>query len=410
MTPEQLKEFGEKYGADAKIEMQTMVDTAKKEINDAAAEKLKGYLSEKDFQEKQQEALKGINEKLADLEKLDEAVKMQGKKLNGVLERGTPNSKTIEQFVQEQLKAHSELREGGKYIEFSGSELKAAGVYSIAGTIDPASPYAPGIGGRDLDIFDIARNPNFITGRVDLGRTNQSILAWANEIRMEGAPAQVLEGATKPQVQHVFEIETSKAKKIAGWIELTEEFEQDLPYFATQVRRMLNDDVFRAFDDAVQVDIQNAARPYEITQLNGTIQDANLWDAALAMTGQVGYYNYIANTIAINALTNVKMKTLKNANGTYLLPPFVDEINDRLVQANKMAVDYALVGDLSQYKVDIYKDFYLKIGWINDQLIQNKFSIVGEMRYHSYISDARTNALVYDNLNTVAALIGGTTT
>jgi hypothetical protein len=66
-----------------------------------------------------------------------------------------------------------------------------------------------------------------------------------------------------------------------------------------------------------------------------------------------------------------------------------------------------LVGDLKQYHVDIYKDFILKIGWINDELIHNKFAIVGELRYHSYISDARKKALVYDSLAGVASRISG---
>jgi hypothetical protein len=215
------------------------------------------------------------------------------------------------------------------------------------------------------------------------------------------------EGGLKPQIQHQFSIETSKAKKAAGWVELTDEFDQDLPQFATVVRRKIQEDVERAWDDQIQVDVQAAARSFEIGGISNEVTSANRWDAILSMLAQVGYYNFIPNSVAINWITNVLLQTSKNSNHSYLLPPFKDDISKLLSYANKLAVDYALVGDLKQYKVDVYKDFMLKIGWINDELIYNKFAIVGEMRYHSYISSARKKALVYDYLPRVAGIIDG---
>jgi hypothetical protein len=47
------------------------------------------------------------------------------------------------------------------------------------------------------------------------------------------------------------------------------------------------------------------------------------------------------------------------------------------------------------------------MGWYNDQFIRNMFSIVGEIRYHRYISDNRKNALLYDNVFNVRARIDG---
>jgi hypothetical protein len=84
---------------------------------------------------------------------------------------------------------------------------------------------------------------------------------------------------------------------------------------------------------------------------------------------------------------------------------FPQEISPKLVTANKVAANYALSGDLKQFKVDIYKDFTLRVGWINDDFIKNQFVIVGELRYHAYISDNRKKAIVYDNLDTIIAAI-----
>lgn len=399
------KDLLEKVGKEATEAAKTQLAEAEKQITAKAEEFKKGLISEDAFKTFQTEKIDPINTLL---KTLDDASKEQGNKINQILEKATPGSKTIEQFIEEKADLIKELRTSGKMVEFTGKELKDAGVNSISGAIPTASPYAPGISGS-LEIFDIIRNPNFITSKVDLGRTNQSRLAWANELEtiLGGASANVAEGGRKPQIQHQYSVETSVAKKAAGWIELTDEFEQDLPNFASNVRRQLQIDVERAWDDQIQVDVQNAARPFTITGLNDQISFANRWDAIMAFFGQVGFYNFIPNTVAINWITNVMLQTAKNENGTYLLPPFLDLINGKLTYANKMQIGNALVGDLKQYHVDVYKDFILKIGWINDELIYNKFAIVGELRYHSYISDARKKALVYDSLSGVASTILG---
>lgn len=411
MTPEELKQIEQTFGKQAKEEIALAVKTAEDRINGKYDSVITGSMSKADFDDYKKNALEEVNTKLA---QLDAVQKAQGNKISASLEKASPDSRSLEDFVINDLvpKMKQIKSEGKGFVEITGAELKAAGITSVGNSIQdmttvPGSPYAPGIGGETLTIFDIARNPNFISNRVNLGRTNQSRLAWANETAIEGTPAMVLEGGLKPLTQHKFQVETSVAKKIAGWVELTDEFDQDLPQFGTAVRRMLQNDVIRAWDDAIQLSVIAAARPYEITGLDDDIVSANYWDAALAMLAQVGFYNFTPNTLAINWLTNVVMKTLKDSVGEYLLPPFVNELSNFLVYANKVANKYALGGDLRQYNVDIYRDFVLKYGFINDEFIYNKFAIVGEIRYHSYISDARKKALVYDSLGRVAGVING---
>jgi hypothetical protein len=78
-------------------------------------------------------------------------------------------------------------------------------------------------------------------------------------------------------------------------------------------------------------------------------------------------------------------------------------------QGNKIFGDNAIVGDLNQFNVDIYEDFTLKMGWINDDLIHNQFTIVGEIRFHDYISTARRTAIMYGNAKYIAETINGGT-
>jgi hypothetical protein len=101
------------------------------------------------------------------------------------------------------------------------------------------------------------------------------------------------------------------------------------------------------------------------------------------------------------------MLTTKDAYGRYNTPPqeLLDQINPK--QGNNVSPNYALVGDLKQFKVDIYEDFSLKVGWINDDLIRNQFTIVAEVRFHDYISTARQQAIMYANAKWIAEQLNG---
>lgn len=410
MTPEQIAELKTQFGNEAASEIKKQVDAAEIRINDAADNKVKGFMTAAAFDSFKSEELKTISDQL---EKLDTAAKEQGNKINAVLEKSAPNSKSFEQFLIEQAPEIKKCRTEGKMMEITGAQLKAAGITSIGGSIQdmtspPGSPYAPGISNDILNIFDIMRNPNYIVNQVDLGRADSSRLAWANETDYQGAPEEITEGETKPLTQHKFQVELSNVKKIAGYITLTEEFDQDLPTFSTTVRRMLQNDVLRGWDDAIQTAVIAAAQPFSLTQLDGQIQDANLWSSLRAMWAQVVSENFLPNSIGINPITGAMLDESKNVNGTYLLPPYLQKFMDMKTEANKVAFGRAFVGDLKQFKVDIYKDFVLKIGLVNDDLIKNQFSVVGEIRYHRYISDARKKAIVYDNLASIRSQIDGT--
>lgn len=412
MEKKEFDELVEKIGSEAATKIQTQINEATKKINDAAAEANKGMMTTADFDAFKQEQLGKVNEQLATIEKLEGVIKDQGTKINQVLEKAAPNSKTFEQWMIEQAPLINELRTSGKFIEIPASALKAAGVTSISGSIQdmtspPGSPYAPGLGGPDLEIFNIQRNPNFILNQVDMGRTDRARLAWANETSEQGLPAEVAEGAAKPQIQNIFQVEVSQAKKIAAYYEITEEFNDDLPNFATNIRRLLQERVLRGWDDAIQAAVIAVATAYSAPALNGSIPFANFWDAIYAMLAQVRVANYIPNTVDIHPFTNVKMQGDKTRDGIYLLPSFKDEIQSMLIQGNKISVDNALVGDLKQYKVDVYKEFVIKMGWINDNFITNKFCVLGEIRYHRYISDARKTAIVNGNLSNIRGLLDG---
>jgi len=433
MDKEDWDELTGKFDQQAQMKLKGEADRITSELNTKYDAMVAGLMKKEDFELFKTSAIKELNDNIKTLESI---VEKQGNKINELMgPEGFVKPKSMEEYLGTILPDIKKYRGmGAGNFEVTSTDLRKAGVHNIRGgskaAIDysPASgasgsttasiidmsplpggsPWLPGLGGSDLELFEIVRNPNFIINHVDVGRTNQSLLAWVNEISYDGTPnMDVAPGGAKPQTSHKFQVEFSKAKKAAAYIEILEEFEDDLPGLATAVRRMLQQDVMRSFDDQIQTQVIAAARPYEITGLFHAISRANLWDAIGAELAQVGFYNFIPNTVALNSVTDWQVYMQKAAgSGEYLMPPFLDRINRYLVDANKIATGFGLAGDLTQYKVDIYKDFTLRVGWINDDFIKNKFAIVGELRYHSYIADSRKKAIVYDNLATIMANIG----
>lgn len=440
VNSDEYKQLVAKFGEDATKKMKEIGDATELRINQANEQRFAGLMKAEDFEKFKKEEMQKLNDKLAGMESdLKEKLRLQGEALNKLSSGNGKEEKkaiTLKQFFDSKMDEIKDYRrKGAGFMEITSEDLIKAGVVSmnagdrvstkaaaahstLAGTIGgtdgsivnmtspPGSPYLPGLGGSDLELFDLIYNPNFILNRVDVGTTNQSRLAWLNEVEYQGTPGTAIaEGAVKPQVQHKFQVEYSVAKKAAAWIELTEEFEDDTPGLATAVRRMLQADVLRAFDDAIQAAVIAVAHPYEITGLDGVVPAATLFDTLGALLAQIGYYNFAPNTIALNPITSWLVQMGKGNDGHYLNPPFLSRINAMLVEANKVAVGFGLAGDLSQYKVDIYKQFTIRVGWINDEFIYNKFAIVGELRYHNYISDNRKKAIVYDELVDVQAQI-----
>lgn len=407
MEQKQYDELVAKLGKEAATLIQKESKSIEEKLMKLAEEKAKGHISSEAFETFKTETISEVNQKLA---KLEEIAKEQGTKMSEMLTIGQGKTvKSIETLLSEKKDELAKIKaQGFGSLEIS---LKAAGVTSITNSITamaspPDSPYAPGIGGTVLELFDIRKNPNFIMNYVDLGRTNQSRLAWINELDTgEGAPTAVAEGAAKPLLDKDFQVALSTAKKVAGMVKITEEFEDDLPGLATEVRRMLMEDVVQEFDDAIYTNVIAVAPGFTTTYFDDKVQAANYWDAIRAGVAQVQSNNYTANFIALNPMTSALMEMTKNANDSYLKPPFTDRINNMVREANKVATGKVLVGDINQYKVDIYKDFVLKMGWNNDDFQRNQYSIVGEVRYHDYISDNRKKALAYYDLETVMAQI-----
>lgn len=414
LTEQQFNDLVSKVGNEAATKIKEQFATSEAAINGKIEDVRKGMMTSADFNTFKAEELSKVSEKL---QQVEDILKEQGTVLNALKDNNPAQPKTLEDVLSDpdtikQIKAVQKAGNGVIEIPLSNIIVKTAGSTSIGNSIQsmsnpPNSPYLPVAGPLDAtNFFGIIYNPNFIINYVNRGRTNFALLPWVNETSVEGAATQVQEGAAKPLWNTRFKVEMSQAKKTAAMSVITEEFDQDLPGFTTIVQRLLTETVARKWDDDVYAAVIAAATAYNITGLNGQVDDANLYDALRAMIAQVGKNNFNANFAGINPVTGALLEMQKSATDRlYLTPPFLQRLQGMLREGNKVAEGNALVGDITQYNVDVYKDMVLKVGYNSDDFQRNQFSTIAEVRYHDYISTNRKTALVYDQLTRIRTLI-----
>ena len=59
------------------------------------------------------------------------------------------------------------------------------------------------------------------------------------------------------------------------------------------------------------------------------------------------------------------------------------------------------VADMSKYNVSNWVSYSVRIGWINDQFINNEFTMVGESRHHAFVKELDKQAFIYDDIATI---------
>jgi hypothetical protein len=415
LTQEQFDSLVVKVGDEAANKIKKEFATLEKSINDKHADVVKGLLKSDDFEKFKTDEIAKLSDSMG---KLEAAMKEQGTTINALKETGnSAKPKTLADVLSDkevlaEIKAVQKAGQGNVEIPLDGITLKTAGSTSIGNSIQPMtpppnSPYLPAAAPLDAtNFFGIMYNPNFIINYVNRGSTNFSMLPWVNETSVEGAAAEVQEGAQKPLWNTRFKVEMSTAKKIAAMSTITEEFDQDLPGFTTIVQRLLTEEVARKWDDAIYAAVIGVAKLYTITGLNGKVDDANLYDALRSAIAQIGKKNFNANFIGVNPVTGALIEMQKSATDRlYLVPPFIQRLQSMMREGNKVTEGYALVGDINQYNVDTYKNMVLKVGYNSDDFRRNQFSVIAEVRYHDYISDNRKDALLYDELDRIVSLI-----
>ena len=331
----------------------------------------------------------------------------------------TNTVKSFKQQIREQLESQKEALAGMKQSKSAKDvvlTIKAPATQTTGNvTLPVATPSAYTYQQMDGVIPAPDLIP-FVQNWTDNAPTGQVSLAYVDEVGQEGDAAFIGEGVVKPLFDIDYEIRYSQAKKVAGKVKVSEEALTDIPFMEAEIDRKLRQRHALALQDGILNGDGSGANLTGITEVAAAfaagglalaIDNAQNYDVIVAAYNQIlitSDSNYIPNAVFVNPTDATLMKLTKDADGSYILPPFTSDSGDvinnvRVVQNTKIPVGYFLMGDFTKAHVRTYQEFSVRIGYTGDDFEKNLVTLLGESREHLWISENEKIAFVYDQFS-----------
>lgn len=359
---------------------------------------------------------------------LTEAVSKQGVAITKMLDRIKGGSVELGKSAKAQIKSFiSDNSDKIKQIKDSGHgqlEMTVKAPEDITtGSATSPDGFPTMLGSQIAPASNVSFRMAIINTIVNLFTTNQRVYAYTEVTPKDGDFGFVAECAVKPQID--FKVETRYAEpcKIAAHEVLCEESVDDiagLQAIATEFLRAKHD-LFRQkgilFGTGIAPECKGAVlygRTFVAGGMANTVDSTNFMDVVNACITDIytthnyqDEMNYMANVAMINPTDFfVQLVSAKDGNGLPLYP--MASLMNRvtiggvtIIPMENIPVGKIFVADMSKYNVTNYIDYTVRIGWINDQFITNKFTIVGESRFHAFVKKLDEQAFIYDDIATI---------
>ena len=246
------------------------------------------------------------------------------------------------------------------------------------------------------------------------GSTSSRTIYWINRIGEQGGAAFIAEGALKPLKDWKYVEEQSAAKKIAVRTKVSTEMLQDFEYMQSEIRRLLNEDLF------IEIDIQlltgtggenptgilTVAGGYVSTGLDGMVAMPNNADAIRAGMLQLRTLNYTPDVVFMNPADVAVIDLTKSTTGNYIAIELNGVIRSvRIIETMRIDAGKFLLMDSSKWFVRMYQDYRIEFGWENDDFSKNLITVIAEARLHSYYNSIDAGSMMYDEFDVVKAAI-----
>lgn len=347
------------------------------------------------------------------------ALEIQKLKDNGfVAEEVLPFNQAFAKSLKENAENLKNLK--GKQKETVEMTFKAAAAMSTSNVSANTVANMPGQPAMVMPgLASAPRNEPFILDFVDNGTTSSTTIQWFNKVNREDGTAMVAEGALKPLSDFDIVGETSAVKKIAHGFNVSEEALADIPMLQSELNGEGITSLMLGIEDQILngsgagdnlKGILTYAGAYSLAALNDTVNNANEYDAILAAHTMLATLNYKPNAVFVNPVTRFKLRTTKDANGNYIIPPSSDAnaLNiDGLpiIAKNQITAGNFLMGDFKKSHVRFYMDVTIRVGYHDDDFRKNRVTVLIEARLTHFIKDVETSAFVDDSFATVMAAL-----
>tara|TARA_R110002020_G_scaffold232212_2_gene443742 strand:- start:7982 stop:9175 length:1194 start_codon:yes stop_codon:yes gene_type:complete len=331
-------------------------------------------------------------------------------------------SKQFKQFVSDNTQAIKDIYKAQTgTIEFTPKAV--ADVTTGSGTNEETPSV---LWHNDLGDFNY-RNDDSLVQLATVSSTGSPTYSYTEMLPKEGGYAFVAEGNAKPQIDFKWENRFAEPKKSAAYEILTEEAATDIVRMEATARDFLlkRHNLHKAnaiyFADGTGASPTGAtayARTFVAGDMALAVTKPNFMDVVNACITDIyttqafeDQAEYMANIVLVNPVDfYLELVSAKDENGLPLYPQAglfnQVQIGGATIRPwAKIPAGKIFVGDMKVYNVINYVPFSVRIGWINDQFITNKFTMLGESRYFAFVKNLDQAALIYDDIATVKSAI-----
>jgi HK97 family phage major capsid protein len=208
----------------------------------------------------------------------------------------------------------------------------------------------------------------------------------------------VTENGLKPQVGLSLIKNRAEKQKAGGFVVVTDEILRFRTRTWAAIIRLFTDKIFRDYEDKLAEQLDANTVQYVGTAMDGTIETPNDFDALCGAMCQLESLNFYPDTLILNPSDKWKIATIKNSTGTYLFPYVASNgefafLPLNVITTNKVAAGTFILGESNTFKVEEELP-QMRIGYVNDDLIHNRLTIVGELYFISYMPSNNAGAWI----------------
>lgn len=231
----------------------------------------------------------------------------------------------------------------------------------------------------------------------------------------QGFIAIVAENGLKPQVKLDLVKNSVDAQKAVGYIVATDEVVKWRKKAWAAIQRLFRDKVYRDYENILTTQLIGNASSYVSTPLDGTIPAAEVTDFTALIAGilQLESLNFIPDTLVINPVDKWRLALSQTQNGMFVLPYIQNGgqfglLGLRVITTNKVAAGTFLLGEAGTWFIEEEAP-QLRTGLVNDDFLHNRFCIVGEIFFLSYVPSNNAGAWINGNFNDIKNALVQTT-
>lgn len=304
--------------------------------------------------------------------------------------------------------------------------IKAAALMTTADVLpNTAGGFTPLVGNFIDDEIGHLPVPDMIfMGLVTVRTAPGTDAIWfSDRVNEQGDAAFLLEGGLKPLISSQWQTTKKAIFEVAERWKQTKRLIMHAPSVISDFAEHANNLIEQKIDDTI-LDGDNAADNTKFdglqtvggafivpTGLAGYYTFANIYDVVMAVAVQVRLAYFKGPlTAVLNIVWMAKMAGIKDAEGRYVIAPFVTPDGKKIGEVNvvfstKIDAGDIIVGDLKKFNLVIAEDVMYDEGYENDDFSKNLVSKKLEAFSGSYYKLSDAGAIIYDQIATILTAI-----